>query len=150
MANPGIVKISANLMMWITLVTPFLLAASDASRDRGRRLFIGKESLKGTLAGHKSEMPALAVICSNCHRSDRRAGPSVGPVLDRAALTESQKRRGAPPSSYDAEAFCRILRTGVDPVYVVITQEMPRYDIDGAQCLSLWLYLTVQPRGKER
>jgi len=34
-----------------------------------------------------------------------------------------------------------MLRTGVDPVYVVISRQMPRYTLSDDQCLDLWRYL---------
>ena len=35
-----------------------------------------------------------------------------------------------------------MLRTGVDPAYVLITRQMPRYTLSDDQCLGLWRYLT--------
>lgn len=56
-------------------------------------------------------------------------------------MTEFHSRRGGPPSLFSTTSFCRILRTGVDPVYVVISRQMPRYTLSDDQCLDLWRYL---------
>jgi hypothetical protein len=37
-----------------------------------------------------------------------------------------------------------LLRTGVDPAYIVISRKMPRYVLDDEQCLDLWHYLLEQ------
>jgi hypothetical protein len=133
------------------LFAPLLLAGSESRVVRGRRLFFGVEAVTGTIVGHKAAMPAAAVRCRNCHLvGDSAAQLSLGPRLNRDTLLDLQKRRGAPPSAYDERAFCRTLRTGVDPAYVVIAPQMPRYQIDDEQCRSLWLYLTEQPGGRKR
>jgi hypothetical protein len=132
------------------LIAPLLFAGSESSVVRGRRLFSGREAVTGVIVGHKTAMPAAAVRCGNCHQAgDSGPRQSLGPRLNRDTLLEIQKRRGAPPSAYDMRTFCRILRTGVDPAYVVIAPEMPRYEIDDGQCQSLWLYLTGE-EGKRK
>ena len=55
------------------------------------------------------------------------------------------RRRGGPPSRYDAAGLCTLLRSGVDPAHVIILRTMPRYDINDADCQSLWLHLTAPP-----
>jgi hypothetical protein len=35
-----------------------------------------------------------------------------------------------------------LLRRGVDPAFVMISVEMPRYTIDDADCKALWRYVT--------
>jgi hypothetical protein len=40
------------------------------------------------------------------------------------------------------KSFCRLLRTGVDPVLIVVSRQMPRYELDESQCGNLWHYLT--------
>ena len=71
-----------------------------------------------------------------------RAAASLGPILDRERLTERVARRGGPPSRFDERSFCRLLRTGEDPAGVILPRAMPRYEIDDADCLRLWRYLT--------
>jgi len=126
------------------LLAAGLLNAGQASEVlRGSKLFAGDEPLTGSIVGHKEPMPPIAVRCSNCHQATITPGaPSIAPALNRAALLSPQRRRGGPPSVYEEQTFCRILRTGVDPAYVLIAVEMPRYEISDAQCRSLWLYLT--------
>ena len=135
------------ILTLVLALAPLLCADSESAIVRGWKLFSGVEALTGTIVGHKAALPPAAVRCSNCHvPGDAPAQPSLGPRLDRSTLLDPQKRRGAPPSAYDQRRFCRILRTGVDPAYVVIASEMPRYEMDDAQCGSLWLYLT-DPQG---
>jgi hypothetical protein len=45
-------------------------------------------------------------------------------------------------------SFCKLLRTGVDPVSVLVAREMPIYDLDDAQCTSIWNYLTAKGPSK--
>jgi hypothetical protein len=71
------------------------------------------------------------------------AAPRMGPTLTPALLTVAVRRRGGPPSRYDAASLCALLRTGVDPAHVIILRTMPRYDISDADCRSLWLHLSV-------
>ena len=130
------------------LVATLLLSAISSAVPEldllhGRRLFSGEEPLSGTILGHKSTLPPAAAKCTNCHSSgDEPLAQSLGPLLNRRSLTEMQSRRGAPPSRYTEATFCRILRTGVDPAYIFIAQEMPRYVIDDSRCRDLWAYLS--------
>jgi hypothetical protein len=50
-------------------------------------------------------------------------------------------RRGGPPSAFDRDTFCRLLRTGVDPAWVVVDVSMPRYALSDEQCHALWTHL---------
>jgi hypothetical protein len=123
--------------------------AAGASK-RGESLFIGTEPLKGTIRGHRSSLPPEVVRCRNCHdtseRSERgeRKGPppAAAPPVSRSLLLDKVQRRGGPPSSYDVASLCKLLRTGVDPAYIMISRVMPVYDLDDAQCASLWEFLT--------
>ena len=127
-----------------------------ALEHQGKDLFGGAVPLKARLAGHDSTLPASVVRCQNCHRvSDAppaasAAGPStgpadkLGPVLNRRNLTEFRQRRGGPFSNYDTERFCRVLRDGIDPAYVMLPSTMPRYTLTKQECQALWAYL-VQP-----
>ena len=68
-----------------------------------------------------------------------RSGPAHHhPCLsDRAATAPRRTALGD-----DLTSFCRLLRTGVDPAYVIIDRVMPTYDVSDAACASLWQYLT--------
>jgi len=123
---------------------------TDGPDDRpaaaGRALFDGRAPLKGRIATHVNDLPPEVVVCANCHAAP--LGPevrqSLAPRLDRARLLDPVARRGGPPTRYDAAAFCRLLRTGVDPARIVNNLEMPRYDVDERQCAALWTYLTSE------
>jgi len=88
-------------------------------------------------------LPAEVIRCANCHgaAASRRLSRVAAPHLDRGLLLEFHARRGGPPSRYDSASFCRLLRTGVDPAQIVIAREMPTYEVDDAQCGSLWNFL---------
>ena len=113
------------------------------SAAAGRRLFLGESSLQGAIAGHPEPLPVGAASCANCHQGDAGSGSgrSFAPRLDRLGLTEPAARRGGPPTAFSSGSFCRVLRTGVDPAYILITRQMPRYTISDDQCLGLWRYL---------
>ncbi|HMN82893.1 MAG TPA: hypothetical protein PKA20_23595 [Burkholderiaceae bacterium] len=126
-------------------------ASLDRTRiERGQRLLEGREPLPARIVGHETRLPATAARCTNCHlRDDRRnaaGGASLAPPLGRATLLRMSSRRGGPPSSYDAESFCRVLRTGVDPAFVTLPKAMPRYDISSAQCDALWALMAGTER----
>jgi hypothetical protein len=112
--------------------------------QRGRALFLGREALKARIRGHESDLPAETVRCHNCHVTGGQPQPdgALAPRLDRALLLDVRSRRNGPPSFYGRESFCKLLRTGVDPVYILIAREMPTYNLDDAQCVSLWKFLT--------
>ena len=111
---------------------------------RGRELFTGQAALQGRISTHEMDLPPAVVRCANCHAEG--AGPAVArsnaPRLDREWLLSPQRRRGGPPSHYNRDDFCRVLRKGVDPAWVVINEEMPRYTVDDADCSALWRFLT--------
>jgi hypothetical protein len=116
-------------------------------RNRGEALFVGREPLKAAIRGHQGALPSDVVRCRNCHGPENLArADAVAPRIDRSWLVEARQRRGGPPSSYDSGTFCNLLRTGIDPVYVLIGREMPNYVVDDAQCASLWAFLTDQVR----
>jgi hypothetical protein len=101
--------------------------------------------LRGRLAGHPGHLPPEATRCVNCHATGasaaRPAAVSFGPSLDATLLVRALPRRGGPPSRYDADSLCRLLREGIDPAWVVVDASMPRYDISDAQCEALWMRL---------
>jgi hypothetical protein len=89
-------------------------------------------------------MPPAVVRCSNCHAVGE--GPdvarSLAPRLTHDLLLLRRPRRGGPPSNYSRDGLCTLLRRGVDPAFVMISVEMPRYTIDDVDCRALWRYLT--------
>jgi mono/diheme cytochrome c family protein len=104
---------------------------------RGEALFSGQAPLQGKPRGHAEFLPPQVVRCANCH--------GVGPgklQLTPALLLEPRQRRGGPPSAYDEAKFCRMLRTGADPVYVLVDHAMPIFTIPDADCNALWSYIT--------
>lgn len=124
-------------------------ADGGASAAHGSKLFEGDLALPARIVGQDFALPATASRCINCHgpaRSDAASSPAtaqrIGPALTRSTLTDAVRRRGGPPSRYDAGSLCTMLRTGVDPAHVIILRTMPRYDITDADCRALWLYLT--------
>jgi hypothetical protein len=64
-----------------------------------------------------------------------------GPALNAAWLTQAQSRRGGPPSVYSVQAFCKLLRDGIDPAWVLVNQTMPHYAVTDAQCDQIWAYV---------
>lgn len=139
----------------MVLLTAFGLTSGSAladSRmvDRGQKLFSGTEPMLGRISGHSTNLPSEASRCINCHRSDLKAekrgaaepASSFAPLLNAETLTQPRSRRGGPPSRYDARSLCQTLRTGVDPVYIVMPSVMPRYEVSDDDCALLWAYLT--------
>lgn len=124
-------------------------ASGPPSVDRGASLFVGTEPLTGRIRGHAETLPPTATSCINCHdtarRDPARADEQAAPVLDADDLLLARERRGGPPSAFDEHTFCVLLRTAVDPASVLISREMPVYDLDLEQCTSLWLFL-IEPR----
>jgi hypothetical protein len=126
-------------------------AVADLSPDAqaGQRLFSGQTPMSAQIVGHRSALPPPASRCVNCHATGtsasasgpREVAPSFGPVLSAKLLVEPAARRGGPPSRYDEAALCRLLRSGVDPAYIIIPRAMPRYELSDTDCRALWLYL---------
>ncbi len=116
-----------------------------AKSAEGAKLFDGDEALKGRLQGMSFELDASAVRCKNCHTVTAQAviPGSSAPALTAGMLTSELKRRSGPPSHYTLESFCKLLRTGIDPAYVIVNRQMPRFEIDEEQCGSIWSYLTL-------
>ncbi len=123
-------------------------ARAPVSAARGRALYTGREPLAGRIRDHRSNLPAAVVVCRGCHVAAAASpgAPPPAPPIDRALLLEARPRRGGPPSAYDSPALCRLLRTGADPAYVLVAREMPVFDVDDAQCQSLWRFLTAEAR----
>lgn len=127
-------------------------AAAAAGNERGHALFTGAAALQGSIVGHTSALPPAAARCINCHAEgsavagSAASATSFGPLLTRRHLTDALARRGGPPSRYDPAAFCRLLRQGVDPAYVMIKRAMPRYELSDADCQALWALLSDPKR----
>lgn len=148
-------------MKSVLLLSTLLLAAvslggtaGDSLTRRGLDLFSGVLPLQGTIVGHSNALPPSAARCINCHAigsavpasSPASAAASFGPLLTPHGLTGAVARRGGPPSRYDAPAFCRLLRQGVDPAWVIVPRSMPRYALTDADCHALWAHLTDTSR----
>jgi hypothetical protein len=121
------------------------------SAHRGDELYHGKESLSGRIRGHDDRLPPETVICANCHnaKSRSRLSAATAPHIDGALLLQMRQRRGGPPSRYNQQSFCRLLRTGSDPAYVLVAREMPTYDLIDDQCQSLWTFLVGEGHESE-
>lgn len=151
MTPPGRTWRRAALALLASLaVTAAALAAWPAlqearARAHGSALFEGRQPLAGRLLGHAADLPPDAARCVNCHRAPGAAGAAFAPALQGATLTSAHARRGGPPSRYDAQSFCRLLRSGIDPAWVQIPRDMPRYDIADADCQALWAHVAAQP-----
>jgi hypothetical protein len=136
---------------WMLLASSLILAAAAAtstaahptSAVRGEALYRGKTPLQGSIRGHDDPLPAEAIVCANCHsaKANNRLPGTPAPDLNAALLLQARQRRGGPPSTYNQASFCRLLRTGADPGYILIAREMPIYDLTDEQCASLWTYL---------
>jgi hypothetical protein len=114
----------------------------ESSASPGRRMFLGESPLQGAIASHAESLPARTVSCANCHLgAGPGSGASFAPMLNRAGMTQMRGRRGGPPSVFALASFCRMLRTGVDPAFILITRQMPRYTLSDDQCQDLWRYL---------
>lgn len=122
------------------------LGPQEQARQLGQRWFEGSMPLKGRMIGHGHDLPAAAAACINCHGAPE-PGERFAVALDRSWLTQPQARRGGPASRYDVKRFCRVLREGVDPAWVIVNQAMPRYDVTDLQCQAIWLHLTSE-RGR--
>lgn len=142
----GIPLILATTWLWLRAST----------RDRGEQLFHGQVPLTGHLVGHHDALPSEVVQCQNCHKLEADAPPkpapagtpsalveTVGPTLGPVLLTHLTARRGGPASEYTPDAFCRLLREGIDPTQIMIPQLMPRYTLTDAECNALWSYITL-------
>lgn len=123
---------------------------------RGQALYEGRVRQEGqpvgaaVLRGHTQALPQVAARCVNCHEPAREPDTGrwirFGPPLDRESLALPLRRRGGPPSSYDASTLCLTLRTGVDPAQIVLQQAMPRFGFSDDDCQALWRYLSTRRR----
>jgi hypothetical protein len=115
---------------------------------RGAALFSGKIALQGRIYTHVADLPPTVVRCSNCHAVAE--GPevprSLAPRLTHDLLLLPRARRGGPKSNYNRDSFCALLRRGIDPAFVMISVEMPRYTLEDVDCRALWRYLVGNGR----
>ena len=117
--------------------------AEQGPRARGEAIFWGRRPVKGRIRGHESDLPPEVVACRQCHlRAPGDVGAEAAPVLDRKLLLQPVQRRGGPPSVYDLPSFCKLLRTGIDPAYILIDRIMPTYALSDTDCAALWQVLT--------
>lgn len=111
--------------------------------QRGLAIFRGETPVAGRVVGHDLALPTLATRCTNCHEAP--SGPQDNKpfalALTSQRLLTAQSRRGAPPSTFDANRLCELLRNGIDPAQVMVSTTMPRYEITDAQCEDLWAHL---------
>lgn len=116
---------------------------AESSASAGGHMFLGEMALQGTIAGHAEPLPPRMVACANCHQRDPGfgSGKAFAPALTKPGMTELISRRGGPPSMFSPASFCQMLRTGVDPAYVLVTRQMPRYAVSDDQCLGLWRHI---------
>lgn len=130
------------------------MGSAGASTPSGEDLYLGRAPLAAQLRGDDTPLPATAVACVQCHEPAARPGAAlpaanIGPRLD-AGLLQSRPRRGGPPVPFDEAAFCRLLRTGVDPAMVLVRRTMPQFRLDDGDCTRLWQYLSQRPLEAER
>lgn len=116
------------------------LAAASA---RGAALYAGEAPLTAHLAGSTLVLPQAVVGCGHCHGAPVSPGSATlaAPDLRNGWLAQAISRRNGPPSSYTAASLCRTLRTGIDPVQILVPRAMPRYDIGDDDCAALWGFL---------
>jgi hypothetical protein len=131
--------------------------------QRGAAIFYGEIDVPGHLDGHNLVLPTLATRCANCHEeinttpsptpnttpntTPNNTTPSSTPfahTLTSEHLQTPQTRRGGPPSVFNAQRLCTLLRTGIDPVHIVISTTMPRYHLTDAQCEDIWAFLETR------
>lgn len=117
--------------------------AADDPFSLGRRLYAGEVPLSGSIVGQSNLLSPKTAACINCHLAARQpsSDQAFAPPLKRSALIQAHRRRNGPPSVFSPASFCRLLRTGVDPVYIVVGRQMPRYQLNDQECIELWQYL---------
>ena len=129
---------------------------NTSPEQRGAAIFYGKVDLSGRLTGHDDNLPNSAIRCTNCHEElsttpSTIQTPNTTPKATTFAqpltsqhLKTPQTRRGGPPSIFNAERLCTLLRTGIDPANIIISTTMPRYDLTDAECEDLWIFLETK------
>jgi hypothetical protein len=110
--------------------------------ERGGRIYGGAVALAAHLRGHEEALPGGASRCVNCHAGADTSAARFAPALTSSFLRTPRARRGGPASAYDLASFCRVLRSGIDPMQIVLPQAMPRFELSDADCAALWAFLT--------
>ncbi len=131
--------------LWLgsaAIVTGSASLAEDPA-SIGEQLYSGGRPLTATISGHSAPMPSKVVVCSNCHGAPlgKPGSKPAAPDLRHGWLEQVRARRNGPAGRYDQASFCRALRSGIDPVYVMLPIRMPRFTISDPDCEALWLYL---------
>lgn len=123
-------------------------------QQRGAAIFYGEIDVSGRLAGHDLILPTLATRCANCHEEPNPTPPTTSSTIPSTTsfaqpltsqhLQTPQVRRGGPPSIFNAQRLCELLRTGIDPTHIIISTTMPRYNLTNAQCEDIWAFLETR------
>jgi hypothetical protein len=130
--------------------------APSTPQELGEAIYHGHAAMPGRIRGHELTLPTQATRCINCHVGTRPPVlPSIpnattqtfGPSLHADHLTRALPRRGGPPTRYDADSLCTLLRNGMDPAKIQMPRTMPLYEITNEQCQALWTYLTSRKPG---
>jgi len=135
---------SLALLLLATLICTGTGAPAEDQVSAGNKLYNGGAKLVGVIAGQAEPMPASVLVCVNCHvgRPGQAGGDArAAPDLRRGWLRKRLSRRNGPAGRYTEAGFCRALRTGIDPLYVMLPVQMPRFTISGDDCAALWAYL---------
>jgi hypothetical protein len=144
------VRLSERLF-WVGLACSALGCARSESVELGRQLFVGQKPLAAHLERDETAIPTEANRCSNCHISEALPDSELvrtqtfGAPLSAGKLKNQSRRRGGPPTRYNEDSFCRLLRTGIDPASILVQRAMPRYKINEADCRALWQYINSLP-----
>ncbi len=118
------------------------------AQSLGERLYRGAALLTGSIAGQTTAMPASVLARTNCHvgsTGNSGGDAQAAPDLRGGCLSVVRSRRNGPAARYTQATFCRTLRTGVDPVYMILPVQMPRFTISDTDCAALWTYLDAKP-----
>ena len=135
---------AAGMLVAFVAMTPLARAQTACeSADMGCAIFNGQHPMSAHLRDDDRSLPAWTTRCVNCHVGASTAA-AFAPPLTRDYLLAATHRRGGPISHYDAAAFCRAVKDGVDPAGVVLRKSMPRYQMTDAECTALWRFVTSQ------
>lgn len=133
-------RAAATLVAFVAM-TPLARAQTACeSADMGCAIFNGQHPMTAHLRDDDRPLPSFATRCVNCH-GGTSTKPAFAPPLTHDALLGAASRRGGPISHYDAMAFCRAVKDGVDPAGVLLRKSMPHYRIADTECQALWQYV---------
>ncbi|MFZ6689685.1 hypothetical protein ACO0K0_18235 [Undibacterium sp. SXout11W] len=132
-------------LWFVLLMSTATLCCADDIVQKGENLFYGREALKGTLYLHNRSLDTSFVRCMNCHRFQDEQKTSnksdFGPEIGAHFLLTKNSLRGGPARAYEADSFCQMLRTGMDPSQIMMRTDMPRYSVSDDDCHALWRFL---------